>query len=234
MPAELHRDFERRFGLTVSESWGMTECAYGTRLRNGISTPGRVGYESEWLSLIVVDDNDNEVPDGVTGEICFRSKIPFVMFKGYWRKDEETVASFRNLWFHTGDLARRDADGQFEFVGRKKDSIRRRGENISAWEVEQAACRHPDVLEAAAIGVPSELGEEDVAIFCVPVPGQTVQPEVLIEFMERDLQRFAVPRYVEFVDELPKTPSERIKKGELKERGISDTAWDANVALGRR
>jgi crotonobetaine/carnitine-CoA ligase len=154
--------------------------------------------------------------------------------QGYWQKPDATVASWGNLWVHTGDLLRRDESGQLEYVGRRKDSIRRRGENVSAWEVEQAVSAHPDVLEAAAIGVPSDVGEEDVAVLVVLKQERSLEAERLVRFVERDLPRFAVPRYVEFVPSLPKTPSERIAKGEVRARGISSAAWDAAVELGRR
>jgi crotonobetaine/carnitine-CoA ligase len=144
------------------------------------------------------------------------------------------VEAWRNLWFHTGDLVRQHPDDMIEYIGRKKDSIRRRGENVSAWEVEQACAIHPRVLDVAAIGVPSEVGEEDVAVVVVPVPGATLDPAELVEFVSKDLPRFAVPRYVEIVESLPKGPSERVEKGKVRERGITSAAWDANVALGRR
>jgi crotonobetaine/carnitine-CoA ligase len=154
--------------------------------------------------------------------------------QGYWNKPAATVEAWRNLWFHTGDLVREHDDGTLEYIGRKKDSIRRRGENVSAWEVEQAVVAHSDVLEAAAIGVPSEVGEEDVAVLVVPRPGTSPDPAELVTFVAKDLPRFAVPRYVEIVDSLPKTPSERIEKGKVRERGITPAAWDAEMELGRR
>jgi len=156
------------------------------------------------------------------------------MMQGYWRKPAETVEAWRNLWFHTGDLFREHPDGMLEFIGRKKDSIRRRGENVSAWEVEEAVAAHPSVLEVAALGVPSDVGEEDVAILVVLKPGESIDAPELVEFVAADLPRFAVPRYVEVVESLPKTPSERIEKAKVRERGITDAAWDSNAALGRR
>jgi crotonobetaine/carnitine-CoA ligase len=171
---------------------------------------------------------------GQIGELVYRPKEQFAITQGYWNKPEATVDAWRNLWFHTGDLVREHPDGMFEYIGRKKDSIRRRGENVSAWEVEQACVNHPSVLDVAAIGVPSEVGEEDVAVIVVPIPGSMLDPADLIEFVSQDLPRFAVPRYVEIVDGLPKGPSERVEKGKVRERGITAAAWDAQVALGRR
>jgi carnitine-CoA ligase len=233
-PKEILRDFEARFGVVISEAYGMTECVIITGAPPGETVPGRVGRPVPGLDVRLVDDQDRPVEPGEVGELVYRPDEPSAMMKGYWRKPEATVEAWRNLWFHTGDLFREHPDGALEYLGRKKDSIRRRGENISAWEVEEAVAAHPGVMEVAAIGVPSEVGEEDVAILVVPKAAQPVDPLELVEFVSADLPRFAVPRYVEFVESLPKTPSERIEKGKVRERGITDAAWDANVALGRR
>jgi carnitine-CoA ligase len=234
VPHEVQSEFERRFGLKVVEGYGMTECVCITQDAPEDYVPGLVGRPAPHVSVAILDDLDNEVDPGTTGQICFRPKAGFVTASGYWRKPAETIAAWRNLWFHTGDLGRQREDGEFEFIGRVKDSIRRRGENISAWEVEQALCAHPDVIDAAAIGVPSEVGEEDVAVLLVHVPERRPDPAALLEFVERDLPRFAVPRYIEFVEELPKTASFRVAKEKVRERGITDAAWDANAAHGRR
>jgi carnitine-CoA ligase len=233
-PKEIVRDFEARFGVQISEAYGMTECVIITGAPPGETVPGRVGRPIRGVAVRVVDDHDVAVERGEIGELIYRPDEPSAMMQGYWRKPAETVAAWRNLWFHTGDLVREDADGYIEFIGRKKDSIRRRGENVSAWEVEQAVAAHLQVMEVAAIGVSSEVGEEDVAILVVPKPGESIDPLELIEFVSADLPRFAVPRYVEFVESLPKTPSERIEKAKVRQRGITDAAWDSNAALGRR
>jgi crotonobetaine/carnitine-CoA ligase len=209
------------------EAYGLTEAVMLACTTAGETQPARVGTAVPEFEVCLVDDADQPVGAGVIGELCYRPRIPFTSTQGYWRKPEDTVATWRNLWFHTGDFLRRHDDGQLEYVGRKKDAIRRRGENISAWEVEQAVGAHPDVLEVAAIGVPSEMGEEDVAVLVVARPGRSPEPSELVEFAARDLQRFAVPRYVEFVQSFPKTPSERIAKSEVRARGITDAAWDA-------
>lgn len=233
-PREILRDFEARFGVKIIEAYGMTECVLITTAAED-TIPGRIGRPVPGLSARVVDEHDAPVPPGELGELVYRPLTHFGMMQGYWAKPNETLAAWRNLWFHTGDLVREHPDGMLEYIGRKKDSIRRRGENVSSWEVEQALAAHPQVLEVAAIGVPSEVGEEDVAILVVPRPGgDPIDPGELVEFAAKDLPRFAVPRYVEFVENLPKTPSERIEKGKVRERGITSAAWDANVALGRR
>ncbi|MFB7161061.1 AMP-binding protein [Streptomyces sp. NPDC056242] len=232
-PGEILHDFERRFGVDLIEAYGMTECVLITSAPAGDTVPGRIGKVVPELDARLVDDTDMPVAPGEVGELVCRPREPFSMMQGYWGKPEATLEAWRNLWFHTGDLVREHPDG-LEYIGRRKDSIRRRGENVSAWEVEEAVAAHPQVLEVAAIGVPSEVGEEDVAVLVVPLPGQDLAPEELVEFVAKDLPRFAVPRYVEFVDRLPKTPSERIEKAKVRERGITAAAWDANVALGRR
>lgn len=124
---------------------------------------------------------------------------------------------------------RRDSESNLYFVGRKKDSIRRRGENVSAWEVEQAAMQHPEILEAAVIGVPSPVGEEDVALFVRLRNRGALEPVVLHQFLALDLPKFALPRYVEIVESFPKTPSERVDKGKLREQGLDSAAWDAEA-----
>ncbi|GHE88881.1 ATP-dependent acyl-CoA ligase [Amycolatopsis deserti] len=233
-PREIMLDFEKRFGIKIVESYGMTECLLITAVPPEETRLGSIGKPVAEIEVRVVDDHDVQVSAGEVGELVYRPCDHFSMMQGYWNKPEETVEAWRNLWFHTGDLVRQDEEGWIEYIGRKKDSIRRRGENVSAWEVEQAAAAHPDVLEVAAIGVPSEVGEEDVAVLVVVAPGADLEPGDLVEFLGEDLPRFAVPRYVEFVDRLPKTPSERIEKRKVRERGITAAAWDANVALGRR
>jgi crotonobetaine/carnitine-CoA ligase len=166
------------------------------------------------------------VPAGTVGELVVRPQRPSVILDGYFGMSEATLEAFRGLWFHSGDLAKADADGNFFFIGRKKEAIRRRGENISAFEVEEGVLLHPDVLEAAAVGVPSELTEEEVKICAVLRPGATLSHEVLIEHCLRTLARFQVPRYVEWVDVLPKTPTGKISKVTLKQQPFTAATWD--------
>jgi len=233
VPHDVQEEFSERFGVQINEGYGMTESAIITSNDPEHLVARSVGGPAPHLDVAILDDADSAVEAGELGEICFRPKASFTTMQGYWGKSAESVEAWRNLWFHTGDLGRLHASGQLEYVGRKKDSIRRRGENVSAWEVEQVISAHPGVLEVAAIGVPSEVGEEDVAVLIVPASDQALDPAELVRFVEADLPRFAVPRYVELVDELPKTPSERVAKGKVRERGITAAAWDANVALGR-
>jgi crotonobetaine/carnitine-CoA ligase len=148
------------------------------------------------------------------------------MMSGYYRMPDATLEAFRNLWFHTGDLAYLDEEGFLYYVGRKKDAIRRRGENISAYEIEIVVNQHPSVLESAAIAVPSELGEDDVKIVVALRPGAELGHEELIRFCEARMAYFMVPRYVEFREALPKNFSQRTEKYKLREEGISEGTWD--------
>jgi crotonobetaine/carnitine-CoA ligase len=153
------------------------------------------------------------------------------MMEGYWDNDAETLKSLRNLWFHTGDHARRDADGFYFFVVRATDSIRRRGENVSAWEVERVLADHRKILEAAVYGVPSELGGQEVMVAVVKRPEAEITPEELLDFCTGKMPHFAVPRFVRFVDELPKSHAQRILKLELKAEGIdAPGVWDREMA----
>lgn len=226
-PASIHREFENRFGAKLIEGYGTTEFGLITIQRRDSKTIGNIGYDLPWVDIRIIDEFGVEVEHGKTGQLLARPNGPHLHMLGYWNKPEDTVKAWQGLWYHTGDLVRRLPGGELEYIGRLKDSIRRRGENVSAWEVETAATRHPQVLEAAAIGIPSDLGEEDVALIIVPNE-VAPDPAELRQFLAGDLPRFAVPRYIDIVDSLPKTPSERIAKGEVRERGLSPQAYDAD------
>lgn len=232
-PTAIHQAFEQRFNVRLIEGYGMTEFPFVSSQTADSDTPGSIGWIVDGVEGQVVDDTDRPVPAGVLGELVVRPTRPHVMMQGYWRKPEATVEAFRNLWFHTGDLMRMFEDGHLEYVGRKKDSIRRRGENVSAWEVEQITTSLSEVKEAAAFGVPAAVGEEDVALLVVPAtPGAVLDLVALREYLGRNLPRFAVPRFIETVDGLPKTPSERIAKGKVRERGLTEAAYDAEANVG--
>ena len=165
-------------------------------------------------------------PPAPPGNWVIRHTEPFSVANGYFGNPEATATAWRNLWFHTGDRVARDDQGIYHFLDRIKDSIRRRGENISSWEVEQALLSHPDIKNTAVVGVPAEVGEEDVMAFIVPRDGNIPEPAALIRFLEDRLARFAVPRYLQYVDELPLTENGKIKKYMLKEWGVSPETWD--------
>jgi crotonobetaine/carnitine-CoA ligase len=218
-----------RFGVHAIETYTSTEAGIGTASPYGEWRPGSCGQANgERFEVTVVDEEDRELPPGEPGEIVLRPKQPFVLTTGYYNVPEVTARTFRNLWFHTGDRATRDDDGYFFFVDRIKDSIRRRGENISAFEVEQTVNAHPAVLESAAFGVPSELEEEELEVAVALRPGAELDPEELVTFCDERLPRFMVPRYVEVLDELPRTATGKIAKHLLRTEagGRTATTWD--------
>jgi len=230
-------EFKRRFRLLVSTTWGGTEMNCPTR--SGFDLPdartcGRL--DERRYELRIVDANDCEVPDGTPGEAVVRPRKPWMVMDGYWRRPDVTVRAWRNLWLHTGDILSRDPHGNYYFVDRSKDAIRRRGENISSMEVEREINAHPDVLESAAFPVAAELGEQEVMAVVVPRPGCRVVPEALTRFLVARMAYFMVPRYLEFADTLPKTPTGKIQKFALRERGVTAVTWDrvqAGVTLKR-
>ena len=224
-------DFERRFGLTIVELYGMTECGCTTLMNppDAIRV-GSIGTPLAFVEADVVDDDDRPVPPGTRGELVVRPRAPFAMFSGYLGKPEKTVEAWRNLWFHTGDYVTRDADGYYYFVDRKKDVIRRRGENLAPYDVESVLNRHPAVFESVVVGVPSPLGEEDVKAFVQLQPGASPSPRELFEFCAEHLPFFMVPRYLEFLDEIPKTANQKSQRYVLRAR-TGGTEYDRE-ALG--
>jgi len=182
------------------------------------------------VDVRLVDDNDCEVPLGAIGEMMIRTDRPWGMNSGYYNNPEATAKAWRNGWFHTGDAFRMDADGNFYFVDRIKDAIRRRGENISSFEVEADVGAHPTVREVAAIAVPNEMSEDEVMVVVAPVEGKTIDPVELIEFLRPRMAHFMVPRYVRIVAELPKTPTAKVQKAMLREQAVTADTWDREAA----
>lgn len=230
-PASIWERFERRFGVRLHEHYGMTEIGIATMNTVSCRRVGSCGHAAPYFEVRIADQEDRELPDGEIGEIQVRPLQPEVMLREYWQRPDATIATFRNLWFHTGDMGSRDEDGFFYFADRLQDAIRRRGENISSWELESVIATHPAVLEAAAYGVPAELGEEEVMVAVVLKEGEAVTPAELLDFCQERVAHFAVPRYLCFRDELPKTPSQRIQKFKLREEGITPYTFD-RVAHG--
>jgi crotonobetaine/carnitine-CoA ligase len=227
-------EFKKRFGVQVGTAYGMTEIgaplAHGFDLPNGRSC-GRARTGPPGYHVRVVDEHDEDVGPNKVGELIVRSDDPWVLNAGYWRMPEKTAEAWRNGWFHTGDGFMYDDDGNFYFVDRMKDALRRRGENISSFEVEGGVSQHPAVQECAVVAVPSELGEDDVKACIVLRPDQKLAPEELIEFLIPRMPRFMIPRYVEFVDELPKTEATfRTQKVKLREDPVNDRTWDREAA----
>lgn len=216
---EVWPRFEERFGVSIIELYGMTECGCTTLMNPPDAVRvGSIGTPLGFVEAQVVDDDDRPVADGERGELVVRPRAPHTMFLGYVNKPEKTVEAERNLWFHTGDFVTRDPDGYYYFVDRKKDVIRRRGENLAPYDVETVLNRHPSVFESVVVGVPSPLGEEDVKAFVQLRPGATVEPRDLFEFCARELPFFMVPRYLEFLDEIPKTANQKAQRYLLKGR----------------
>jgi carnitine-CoA ligase len=224
---EFAGEFEARFGLRLVELYGSTDA--GVPIYHPIDVPrraGSCGRVIDGYDVRLFDDDDAEVGPGCVGEIVIRPLEASIMSSGYYGMPEATLAANRNLWFHTGDLGRRDDDGFFYFVGRRTESIRRRGENISGFEIEEVVKLHPAVLDAAAFGVPSDLTEEDVMVAVVARPGNAIDPRALIDFCAEGMARHMIPRYVDIVDHLPRTPTEKVEKRSLVERGVTETTWD--------
>jgi crotonobetaine/carnitine-CoA ligase len=231
--AETYDVFQREFGVpTLIEGYGMSEIPGA--LNNPFEGPHKIGSMGrpsvhpdpavQLAQLKVVDDNGRELPDGEVGELVV--KTPLVM-QGYYRDAEQTRAAFRDGWFLTGDLARRDADGYFWFIARKKDIIRKRGENISGAELDRVVESHPQVLQAAAIPVPDALGEDEILIAVVPRPGATVTPHEVADWCRKHLAAIKVPRYVAIVESLPLTPTHRVAKYQMRaDAGLRARATD--------
>ncbi len=226
-PSGYGLDFERRFGVTLMNGYGSTEQGLTIAQPYDAPRPETIGVASEHYEVAVVGADGRPVPEGEVGEIVTRPREPASMMLGYLGRPEDTVAALRDLWYHTGDRGVRDADGYFRFVDRKTDAIRRRGENISAWEVESLVARHPAVDECVAVAVPSELGEDDVKL--VVTTCAAITERELFDFCCAELPYYMVPRYVELVPELPKTPSLRVQKFVLRDQGVTEATWDCEA-----
>ena len=224
--------FEGRFGVPFMQGFGMTECNIVAYTRPGDPlVPGCAGYPlDDWFDVAIADPaTDTLLPAGQTGEIVVRPKVPGCVMAGYFRMPEKTVEAWRNLWFHTGDAGRFDDAGRLHFVDRIKDCIRRRGENISSFEIEQVLNAHPAVAESAvvAVKVAGAGGEDEVKAYVVPAAGAAVDPVALLDWCAPRMPHFAVPRFVEVVTgDLAKTPTGKLQKTPLREAGITPATWD--------
>jgi crotonobetaine/carnitine-CoA ligase len=226
----LDEPLMKRFGVRSVETYTSTEVGIATASPYGEWRVGSCGTaHDERFEVAVVDEHDRRVGPGEPGELVVRPKQPFVITTGYYGTPEATAHCFRNMWFHTGDRVWRDDDGYFYFLDRMKDAIRRRGENISAFDLECEVNMHPSVMESAAFGVPSELEDEDIKLSVVLRPGADLEPPDLVAYCEERLPRSMVPRYVEFVDALPRTPTDKVAKYRLRaegDHGLTPTTWD--------
>jgi crotonobetaine/carnitine-CoA ligase len=226
---EQQEAFLERFGATVlSQLYGQTECGAITYARlSERRNLGSIGRPAPYFDVRLHDDDDDAVPVGEIGEIVVRPKVANALYLGYWRKAEATIEAWRNLWHHTGDYGRADSDGFITFVDRKKDALRRRGENVSSQELERAIAGHPKLAEAAVHAIPSPMTEDDIkACIVLASADDPVTPDELFDFFKQVLPYFAIPRYVEILPELPKNATLRVMKHLLRERGVTDRTWD--------
>ncbi|MDM0052054.1 ATP-dependent acyl-CoA ligase [Variovorax sp. J22R115] len=233
VPAAAGQAFMERTGVRLLEGYGSTETNFAIVTAPDSPRGGVMGWLRPGFDARVADEDDVELPPGEAGELLLRADEPYAFASGYFNMPEKTVEAWRNLWFHTGDRVVRDADGAFRFVDRIKDAIRRRGENISSFEVEQVLLSHPCVAACAVYPVRSELAEDEVMAALVVRPDRSVDPDELTLFCEARLPYFAVPRYIDVLADLPRTENGKVQKYKLRERGVTPQTWDRRPA-GRK
>ncbi|MFL6206601.1 MAG: AMP-binding protein [Acidimicrobiales bacterium] len=240
LPVEIDRTIRARFGIdTFSGAYGVTEASLVSWQPPGVENrPDAAGViNDEYFDVRIFDDDDVEQPRDTDGEIVLRPKRPHTMFEGYWGRPDATVATSRNWWYHTGDIGRIDEDGYLYFVDRKADYLRRRGENISSFEVERIVVQHPALADVAVHAVPSALTEDDLKLTATLREGTTVTEEDLFRWCIDELPYFALPRYIELRAELPRSPVGRVLKRELRDEAPTAAWWDAEasgIAYDRR
>ncbi|MCK9899873.1 AMP-binding protein [Frankia sp. Cpl3] len=233
LPPEVDNVIRTRFGIeTFSGAYGVTEASLISWQPPGVRNRPRAAgiINTEYFDVRIFDDEDNELPRGTDGEIVIRPKRPHVMFEGYWGRPEVTVETSRNWWYHTGDIGRIDEDSYLYFVDRKADYLRRRGENIASFEVERILMSHGQLADVAVHAVPSKLTEDDVKVTTIRVAGSTLTEEELFRWCVEALPYFVLPRYIEFRDELPRSPVGRVLKRELRAEGVTGATWDVEAA----
>ncbi len=222
--------FRERFGMTTRTLFNMSEVSCPLVAEPNPTVVATCGKPRKGVQLRLVDAHDREVEPGAIGELVIRTDAPWALNHGYNGNPEATAAAWRNGWFHTGDAFRIDADGNYFFIDRFKDAIRRRGENVSSFEVELEVAAHPAVREAAAVAVPSEFGEDDILVAVSLADGQRLEPAELLAFLTPRMAHFMVPRYIRIVDDLPKTPTRKVEKYLVRQSGITPDTWDREKA----
>ena len=226
-PADIHVEFEQRFGCRMTTVWGSTEAGLPIIRQAGDPyRPGSCGRESPYYEVAIVDEHDQPVPAGTVGEIVVRARRPYLLGSGYIGMPERTVEAWRNLWLHSGDRGRMDADGWYWFEDRALDSLRRRGENISSYEVENLAMSHSAVAEAVAVAAASPLGEDDVWLLVRLREGSDLDHEALLDHCAKVMPYFMIPRYLQIVSDFPRTPTAKVEKYKLRQGGPGPDAWD--------
>jgi crotonobetaine/carnitine-CoA ligase len=225
--------FRARFGIEVAVAYGMSEIGCVLNGAPDTIVGGECGFPRAEYELRLVDPDGRDVTRGEMGELWVRPEYPQIAMAGYHNLPDHTAATVRDGWIHTGDAFRRDEQGRYYFADRLKDALRRRGENISSFEVERVIDEFPGVAESAVLAVPSELTEDDILAVVVPAPGrdhEPIDPAELIRFLMDRLPYFMVPRYIEVVAELPKTPTQKVRKNVVRERGVGASVWDREAA----
>ena len=230
VPAHLHTAFTQRTGIHLIDGYGSTETNFVIGGIRAETHPGSMGKVCDGFDARIAGQDGKDAADGEPGELVLRSHEPLAFATGYFALPDKTAEAFRDGWFHTGDRVVREANGYYRFVDRLKDAIRRRGENVSSFEVEQVLLSHPDVGQAAVFPVPSELAEDEVMAAIVRRPGSSLTERTLCEFCQPQLAYFAVPRFIEFVDELPVTENGKVQKFKLRDRGVTARTWDREAA----
>jgi crotonobetaine/carnitine-CoA ligase len=233
VPAQFHLSFTERTRINMIDGWGSTETNFVLGTTVDRQQPGLMGPVFDGFDARVIDETGEAVADGMAGELVVRTEEPLAFAREYFGSPDKSAEAWRGGWFHTGDRVIRQPDGYYRFVDRLKDAIRRRGENISSFEVEQVLLSHPAVANAAAFPVRSPLAEDEVMAAIILHPERQVTPADLVAFCEPRLPYFAVPRYLEFVTGLPATESGKVQKFKLRERGITDRTWDRDAESPR-
>ncbi|MCB0913500.1 MAG: AMP-binding protein, partial [Propionibacteriaceae bacterium] len=234
-PKDIYFEFQERFGVKFIEGYGLTETGMATYMDpTRPPVAGSMGKANPGYEVTVVEPGtDRPLPPDTPGEIVVDMKIPNIVMRAYYGMPEKTAEDFRNLKLHTGDLGRMDKDGYFYFMDRVKDYIRRRGENVSSMEVERQIMDHPGIKEASVIGVKAGEGassEDEIMVVCIPEDTDAPTPEELTHWMAEKMPYFMVPRYIRYVTELPKTPTERVQKVKLRDEGITSDTFDRDAA----
>jgi crotonobetaine/carnitine-CoA ligase len=235
MAPEIIRQFKPRFGIEdMRQGYGTSETfrVFDETEQTDDRSGAVLGYPVPHLDVALLDEEDNPVEDGQAGEICVRPKAPGLMFAGYFNDGDRTTETWRSLWHHTGDMAMRGADGLYRFADRKKDYIRYKGRNMSMFEVEDVVIRHPAVKDVAAYGIESDEleSESELMVSVVLEPGQPLAADDLARFINEEAPYYFVPRFIDFVDRLPRNDHGRLVKGELRDRGVTSTTWDRDAA----
>ncbi|WP_169914788.1 AMP-binding protein [Rhodococcoides yunnanense] len=225
-----HEKFAQRYGVRIGTAYGMTELSSTISMPYGSAIPGGTGWVRPDFAARLVDEHDFEVPSGTVGELVLRPHDPWAMMSGYHGLPDSTIEAWRGLWFHTGDAMIKDQNGCHHFVDRRSDALRVRGENISSFEVEREIAAHPSVMACAVVAVASAHTEDDVKAVVVPIDGEELGPEELLEFLVPRLPYFMVPRYIEIAQSLPTTPTQKIRKAELRAAGVTGETWDREHA----